>query len=92
MDSLAEGIAHESKVGDVNYSEKVAWQILKDRAILRNNVQNIQGVQWHFFKSSVTGKVGAIAKSFGYWIVAGFHTQSVVEVSQRSKSSDFFGG
>jgi hypothetical protein len=62
VDSLANFTAHESKVGFVNYSEKVAWQILKDRAIVRNNVNNITSAQWHFYRSSVTGEAGAAPK------------------------------
>lgn len=57
IDALAESIAHEGKVGFVGYSKDVQWQILKDAALIREG--RIDGAQWHFFRSEVTGEIGA---------------------------------
>jgi hypothetical protein len=60
----ADGLLIESKVGYVRYSKFARKQILKDRNILRRGLMNRRGlapneIEWHFFRSKRTGKVGA---------------------------------
>lgn len=57
VDVLAEGIAHESKVGYLSYSRSALRQIIKD-VKLRKTAQ-ISNAHWHFFRSAITGEVGA---------------------------------
>ncbi|MGB8454362.1 MAG: hypothetical protein WCD89_18780 [Anaerocolumna sp.] len=57
VDQYADGIAHEAKVGYTCLSSRVKIQILKDAWLLENN--RVDEVIWHFFKSDITGKVGA---------------------------------
>ena len=49
------GIAHESKVGYTALTKRVKTQILKDEKMIG---KQIKGAHWHFFRSSITGKVG----------------------------------
>ena len=49
------GIAHESKVGYTTLTKRVKTQILKDEKMIG---KQIQGAHWHFFRSSITGKIG----------------------------------
>ena len=49
------GIAHESKVGYTTLTKRVKMQILKDEKMIG---KQIQGAHWHFFRSSITGKIG----------------------------------
>ena len=62
MDFLADGVAHESKVGYVAYSANVIRQIEKDAGLLRTGA--VQGAHWHFFVSEATGKGGADERIF----------------------------
>ncbi len=57
IDQLANGIAHESKVGYTTLTERVKTQILKDAELIKTG--QIKGAHWHFFTSGVTGKGGA---------------------------------
>ena len=59
VDQIAEGAAHESKVGYVAYSEKAMTQIAKDAEILTNKLGGVKEYTWHFFRSGITHKVGA---------------------------------
>ena len=59
IDVLSDGIAHESKVGYTRLTETVEKQIAKDAWLIENG--DIQGSTWHFFRSAVTGKIGAAA-------------------------------
>ena len=54
---MKNGIAHESKVGYTSLTKSVKRQILKDVELM--NQKKIKGSTWHFYKSSVTGKIGA---------------------------------
>ncbi len=56
IDQLADGVAHESKVGYTSLTQFVKKQILKDVEILGRG--DVDDVVWHFFKSGVTGKGG----------------------------------
>ena len=56
VDQLADGIAHESKVGYTSLSVRIETQILKDVELI--NTGQIDGAHWHFFTSEVTGKGG----------------------------------
>lgn len=49
------GIAHESKVGYTALTKRVKTQILKDEELIG---EEIKGAHWHFFRSSITGKIG----------------------------------
>ena len=56
VDQYAKGIAHESKVGYTSLTRRIKIQILKDEYL--TNKKQIKGAHWHFFESSVTGKIG----------------------------------
>ncbi len=57
VDNLtSSGIAQESKVGYNSLTDSVKTQALKDVELLGKN--QINGIEWHFFKSGTTGKVG----------------------------------
>ena len=57
IDQLADGIAHESKVGYTTMTVSIKNQVLKDAELI--NLGEIDGAHWHFFKSEATGKIGA---------------------------------
>lgn len=57
IDQLANDIAYESKVGYTTLTDFVKKQILKDAELIEQGT--IKGANWNFFKSDVTGKVGA---------------------------------
>ncbi len=56
IDQFSKGVAHESKVGYTSLSSRVKTQVLKDAELLKNG--QINKSVWHFYKSSVTGKIG----------------------------------
>ena len=56
VDLLSDNIAHESKAGYTTLTKRVKLQILKDEELIRE--KEIKGAQWHFFRSSITGKRG----------------------------------
>lgn len=64
VDQLADGIAHESKVGYTSLSKRVKTQITKDAELI--NSGQIDGAHWHFFTSGVTGKGGASGPLLDY--------------------------
>ncbi|MPT31993.1 MAG: hypothetical protein E2600_10090 [Chryseobacterium sp.] len=57
IDQLVNGIANESKVGYTSLTSTIKKQIAKDVELIAD--KEIKGSVWHFFKSPVTGKVGA---------------------------------
>ena len=57
VDQLADGIAHESKVGYTTLTNRIRTQILKDAELI--NTGQIDGARWHFFTSGVTNRGGA---------------------------------
>lgn len=57
IDQLADGVAHESKVGYTCLSQRIKMQIIKDAELLKT--EQIVESHWHFFVSGVTGKGGA---------------------------------
>ncbi|MEL7648778.1 MAG: hypothetical protein AAGU76_11835, partial [Sedimentibacter sp.] len=57
IDQLADDIAYESKVGYTTLTDFVKKQILKDAELIEQGA--IKGANWNFFRSDVTGKVGA---------------------------------
>ncbi|MFD1460350.1 RHS repeat-associated core domain-containing protein [Paenibacillus farraposensis] len=57
IDVMKDGIAHESKVGYTSLTSFVKKQIQKDAELIRTG--DIEGAVWHFYKSGITGKVGA---------------------------------
>jgi hypothetical protein len=57
FDVLADGVAHESKVGRVPFSQFARNQIHKDAWLVRNG--DIEGAHWHFFASARSNKIGA---------------------------------
>ena len=56
IDQLANGIAHEAKVGYTTLTSTVKTQILKDAELIRT--RQIKGAVWHFYRSPKTGKIG----------------------------------
>ena len=56
IDQLSNGIAHESKVGYTVLSTRIKTQILKDVELIQS--RQIKASTWHFFRSSITGKIG----------------------------------
>jgi filamentous hemagglutinin len=56
IDQLVNGVANESKVGYQSLTPTIQLQISKDAELLNNNV--VQGINWHFFQSPVTGLGG----------------------------------
>ena len=57
IDQLADGIAHESKVGYTTLTDRIRTQVLKDVELI--NTGQIDGAHWHFFTSGVTNRGGA---------------------------------
>lgn len=57
IDQLVNGAALESKVGYTTLTKSVVRQITKDVYLI--NRGKINSSTWHFFRSPVTGKVGA---------------------------------
>ena len=62
FDVLADGVAHESKVGYVHWREFTRNQIRTDGWLMKNG--NIEGAHWHFFASSRSQTVGADKRVF----------------------------
>lgn len=50
-------VAHESKVGYTCLGKRIRLQALKDSYLLKNGI--VEKVEWHFYKSEITGKIGA---------------------------------
>jgi RHS repeat-associated protein len=59
VDQLVNGVANESKVGYTTLTKDVATQIAKDAEIVKNGTGGVQSAVWNFFRSPVTGQVGA---------------------------------
>lgn len=57
IDQFAGNVAHEAKVGYTCLSKRIRIQIEKDAWLLKQ--RRVKGVVWHFFRSDITGKVGA---------------------------------
>jgi RHS repeat-associated protein len=57
IDQLVNGVAHESKVGYKTLTKSIVRQIAKDVELITN--KSIKSSTWHFFKSPITGKIGA---------------------------------
>jgi hypothetical protein len=57
IDVMKDGIAHESKVGYTSLTSFTKKQIQKDIELIQKG--KIEGAVWHFYKSGITGKVGA---------------------------------
>jgi RHS repeat-associated protein len=64
VDQLANGIAHESKVGYVTLSKRIKEQVQKDAELIKK--KSIRGAVWHFFRSAVTGKIGGSKNLLNY--------------------------
>ncbi|MEG2712541.1 MAG: hypothetical protein RR988_05900 [Clostridia bacterium] len=56
IDRLKNDVAHESKVGYASKTKFIQKQVAKDLKLLQKG--DIEDIQWHFFKSSITGKIG----------------------------------
>jgi len=59
VDSYADNIAHEAKVGYVSLTPFIRKQVLKDAELIAT--KEIQGATWHFYRSATTGKAGPSA-------------------------------
>ena len=57
FDVVADGVAHESKVGAVAMSPSIRKQIESDAWLIKNG--DIKGSQWHFFPSDESSSIGA---------------------------------
>ncbi|TPG35401.1 FG-GAP-like repeat-containing protein [Flavobacterium pectinovorum] len=57
IDQLVEGVGNESKVGYTSLTKTISLQIAKDVELINTN--QIKGATWYFFRSPVTGKIGA---------------------------------
>lgn len=57
VDQLVSGVANESKVGYQSLTSIIRTQIAKDTELLQKTL--VEGVNWHFFTSPVTGLRGA---------------------------------
>ena len=57
VDVSSHGIAYEAKVGYTYLSSRIKIQILKDAYLIETN--QIDGAVWKFFRSDITGRVGA---------------------------------
>ncbi|MNK88223.1 tRNA(Glu)-specific nuclease WapA precursor [compost metagenome] len=57
VDVLVKKVAYESKVGFVKFSQATIRQIQKDAELLGRDL--IKRAEWHFFRSEITGLIGA---------------------------------
>ncbi len=57
FDVVADGVAHESKVGPVPFSASIEKQIRSDAYLIETG--EIIGAQWHFFPSAKSDSLGA---------------------------------
>ncbi|MGB0175925.1 MAG: LamG-like jellyroll fold domain-containing protein, partial [Owenweeksia sp.] len=57
IDQLADGVAHEAKVGMTSLTNSTRLQIAKDIELIETG--QINSSTWHFYRSPVTGKGGA---------------------------------
>lgn len=64
FDVLADGVAHESKVGYVAWSEFTRNQIREDAWLVKNG--DIAEAHWHFFASARSNTIGADPRLFAY--------------------------
>lgn len=62
FDVVADGVAHESKVGHVVWSPSVQNQIREDAWLIENGT--IEGAHWHFFASAQSNTIGASTRVF----------------------------
>jgi hypothetical protein len=58
VDQFADGVAYEAKVGYVPLTEFVKKQVLKDAELLTDATSGVTAVEWNFYRSGITGKVG----------------------------------
>jgi hypothetical protein len=56
VDQLVNDIANESKVGYTSLTSRISTQIAKDVELIQTG--QVQGANWHFFTSPVTGVGG----------------------------------
>lgn len=64
VDQLSNGVAYEAKVGYTCLSNRVKIQIQKDAYLLKN--EEVKGVVWEFYKSDITGRIGATQSLLNY--------------------------
>lgn len=62
FDVFVDGVAHESKVGHVAWTEFTRNQIREDAWLVKKG--DIQGAHWHFFASSRSNTIGADKRVF----------------------------
>lgn len=70
--NTAERIIGEAKYGAQSLTEFVSKEIAKDAWLFQNNVVN--GVEWHFYESAVSGTLGGTAPLFQALHDAGIKT------------------
>jgi RHS repeat-associated protein len=55
------GIAREAKAGKISLSEEIKSEIERDKLLMRRTLKGKKGkirIEWHFFKSPITGEIG----------------------------------
>jgi len=65
------GVAMEARVGYQTLTNAIKTQIIKDAYLLQNN-SIVKAVEWHFFRSPVTGKIGPSGPLYDFLIEIGF--------------------
>jgi len=66
VDIVADGVGYEVKVGFQNNVSRLLEQINKDAEIVVRGLHGIKRIEWHFLRSSRTGKIGASEQVLNY--------------------------
>ena len=77
VDQFVNGVAHESKVGYTTLTPDIKMQIAKDAELLGDKASGVKEVVWNFFRSPVTGKIGASRPLLKALEDAGIKTQKI---------------
>lgn len=64
VDQYSQRVAYEAKVGYTCLSNRIKTQVLKDAYLLADN--QVKGVVWEFYRSEITGRVGATQSLLDY--------------------------
>lgn len=71
IDQYSNGVAYEAKVGYTCLSQRIKTQILKDAYLMKNG--DVTAVVWEFFRSDITGRVGASKELLNFLTENGIH-------------------
>ena len=80
IDQFVNGVAYESKVGYTALTQDIKMQIAKDAELLSTNPE-FKKVVWCFFKSPVTGEIGASQPLLNALKSAGIETR-IIELAK----------